>query len=65
MLLTENTKIYLEIVDHENRTRDLLPKPVTKDSDSLKGFGRYGVTRVEPLDYECIRIFLDAGVKND
>ena len=50
IVLTEDTKIDLEIVDRENRTRELLPKPVTKDSDSLQGFGRYVVTRVEPLD---------------
>lgn len=62
-VLTEDTRIDLVIVDQKNHTRELLPKPVTKSSDSLQGFGRYAVTKIEPLDYEYVRVFLDAGVK--
>ena len=66
IVLTEDTKIELVIVDWRNgSTRELLPKPVTKNDDALQGFGRYIVTGVEPLDYEYVKVYLDAGVKGD
>lgn len=64
MLLTENTKIDLVIADwRDGSPRELLSKPVTKNDDALQGFGRYAVAKIEPLDYEYVKVFLNAGVK--
>ena len=40
--------------------KELLPKPVSVDNDALQRFDGYSVTRVEPLDYGYVRVFLES-----
>ena len=67
ILLTEKTKIDLVAEDwrQDGSPREILPKPVKKNDDALQGFGRYSVSKIEPLDYEYVKVFLDPGVKGN